>query len=346
MSEPSAVHSYASKPSEQTPLSKQVSDIGEYIDKTIEASPQSCPIVSRDSVVHIREMFNEMRALLPAFVEGPAAASHSELTLDQQGTSVEQPLSRIRTRALEAESRRACSHARTARASTGLFSEVAANLVGANELLENILRFAEHGTLVKCREVSKHFHALIDTSPTLQRCLFLRADFSILPDPKPRMLCEFPSGMSDATARDETDDNENFVGRYLSISVWIESPFLRFEHRHGSIWPEMLICQPPVKKLRLPPSMCSPGNSKAYIMCDTGITLGHLYQVVVERLQFHQQYCGPSCRMGMKKIARHLKMSFAARTSIMYGQQEVDFCTAPKPISFPDDCEGNSETMD
>lgn len=108
--------------------------------------------------------------------------------------------------------------------------EVLPDLVGTYEVMELILSFTNHTTLLSVRGVSRQFRNLVDNSPLLQRRLFLLPDHNS----RFRVLDCFPNGYGYASMSIEMDDNENVIVQYQTISLRLEAPFLCFQNRCGS----------------------------------------------------------------------------------------------------------------
>lgn len=185
------------------------------------------------------------------------------------------------------------------------YDEILSDLVGTNELMEMILSHTHHRTLVAARSVSKHVCALIDTSPVLQRRLFLLPDYGS----ETCTIRRFPNGHSGCLEQMETDDDENPIGESMFINVQINAPFLYFAEKCGSTWKRMLVTQPPIKVLHYYGGFGNDCRSQveSTISCKTGITLGQLFDITANMLSYHQNNCGDFCDLHRKKWSRHFE---------------------------------------
>lgn len=197
------------------------------------------------------------------------------------------------------------------------------DILAANEIIENILRYVKHATLFKCRKVSDQFRALIDTSPTLQRCLFLLPDFSHTHPEPLRVLAAFPNGSGHTYMAKDHDDDDVLTRVDRKIHINIEAPDMIMPP-HDPIWNRMLVTQPPIRTLGLYVSgtyHCQsvlPGggggslSETLRIECETGVTLGLLYDALQSHIDFHNLNCASTCRSGKRKWIKTFGGTFTA----------------------------------
>lgn len=84
-------------------------------------------------------------------------------------------------------------------------------------------------------------------------------------------------------------------------------PEMQFASKIGTLWKRMLVSQPPIKTLEYC-DRCP--HRVALLSCDTGLTLGHLFDVLEEIKARHNTKCDASCYQSKKKYSRFFEVAF------------------------------------
>lgn len=198
--------------------------------------------------------------------------------------------------------------------------KIAAQLFSLDELVVPILSLVEHQTLLNARGVCKHFRDLIDTEDKLQQRLHLLPDFAA---PEITAVEEFPNGLSYVSPIEETDDDDNLVRVHTCVKIFVEMPHLHFSCRIGTLWRSMLVTQPPVRSFQLI-GRCALLYDQDALSCDTGVTLGQVYDCLEMVVDRHNTNCGKECPLFKKSNNKSAVFFFETGNPVI--------CTPPTDI--------------
>jgi hypothetical protein len=116
----------------------------------------------------------------------------------------------------------------------------------ANELVEMMLSHLPPEKLLAARRINKQFKKLIDTSPSLQRCLFLKEDTN---DGEPAS----PSSSTSSSEQTNFTEHEfNSIAFEFETSNRLDPVFdITVDASHQSLLPTMMVTKPAVSYLRV-----------------------------------------------------------------------------------------------
>lgn len=170
--------------------------------------------------------------------------------------------------------------------------ESTAKVFDLPELLEHILRFMDLKTLLIAQQVSHPFFNAIEASPDIRRKMYLQADKGFLSFPPllPDRCGQHSSMIADLHLQFKTGSND----MRLVVKLW---PAAQFPVEvPGARMRRMLICQPPLYKLRVYPNCCSVSSIGRFgaksgattIHSKTGITVGQVLDTAFRVREEHK----------------------------------------------------------
>lgn len=194
-------------------------------------------------------------------------------------------------------------------------ADVLARFNPIDELVEMVLLRTDHQTLVcQAALVCRKFHRMIVTSPShdMKRQLFLAPDYHS----RLRPIGTVPNGasyLSLSTAEDDEEDPRGTArGLYRFLAV-IRAPNHDFKYPIPRIWRDMFITQPPIRSVQyIVFCKASLLGLQQSLRHDKGVTLGHLYDTVMNALATHNRFCGrdATCSWSKKCSKRDFEILF------------------------------------
>jgi hypothetical protein len=180
------------------------------------------------------------------------------------------------------------------RSTTGLSRKSAVQeAIAIPEISEHILKHLPYDDLLRARRINRHFATIIDTSPALQRNLYLSPLAASEEE-------EVTRNLHPALAMLHTQSSAIYMlcrGRRSGDSKWYQVAVMTHKRcisttPSDSVLHKMLICQPPVTKALIHIERAA-RNKRANLRTtfetmvvynDDGVTFGQLFQVTKSRM--------------------------------------------------------------